>query len=124
MIGFRTAVTYAGLAFGLVAAGCAGTIPRTGTAGMGTTPVEGQWIDAQGVALSTFSGGQFVTVATDTGNRLSEGAYRMLDRQNVEISMTSLIRQTQTQVNCALVSPTQLNCTNTQGQNFVLTRRS
>ena len=31
--------------------------------------------DAQGTGLSTFSGGVFQTVATDTGQKLSEGSY-------------------------------------------------
>jgi len=86
------------------------------------TGVEGSWLDQQGVAVSRFNGGRFETVATDTGNRLAEGTYTYRDRQNVEISMRSLIRQTTSSVNCALVSPSQLNCTNSNGQQFTLTR--
>lgn len=87
------------------------------------SPVDGQWTDMQGVAISTFSGGAFQSVATDTGNKVSEGTYRMVGANNVEISMTSLIRQSQLRVNCMLASPTQLNCTNSTGQNFSLIRR-
>jgi len=119
MVTFRTSATFAGLASVLVVSGCVAGMPRSAE-----SAVEGQWVDAQGVAISTFSGGQFTTVATDTGNRLSEGTYRFRDSQNIDISMTSLIRQTQINVTCALVTPTQLNCTNAQGQNFVLRRRS
>lgn len=124
MVTFRKLASCAALASVLVVSGCAMVGPGPGSGPARQSGVEGQWMDAQGVAVSTFTGGAFQSVATDTGNRLSEGTYRYRDRSNVEISMTSLIRQTQTSVNCALVSPSQLNCTNTEGQNFVLTRRS
>ena len=35
--------------------------------------VEGSWIDAKGTGLSTFTGGKFATVATDTGQKLEIG---------------------------------------------------
>lgn len=88
-----------------------------------TTGVEGDWLDSQGVAISRFAAGTFETVATDTGNKLSEGTYRYQDQRTVEIQMTSLIRQTQSTVACQLVTQNQLNCTNSQGRRFTLTRR-
>jgi hypothetical protein len=86
--------------------------------------VEGDWVSTDGVAISRFNGGIFETLATDTGNKLAEGTYSQVDPSNVSISVTSLIRQTTTQVNCALVTPTQLNCTSSGGQQFSLVRRS
>ena len=76
-----------------------------------------------GVAISRFAGGVFETVATDTGNKLADGNYRYADNRTVEITVISLIRQTTTNVNCALANPSQLNCTSSTGQQFVLTRR-
>lgn len=86
--------------------------------------VEGSWVSTDGVSVSTFSGGTFVTTATDTGNKLAEGSYRHRDSRTVEITMTSLIRQTTSAVNCALVTPSQLNCTSATGAQFVLVRRT
>lgn len=86
--------------------------------------VDGSWIDAQGTGLSTFSRGAFQTVATDTGQKLSDGSYRMTGPNSVEISGTSLIRQSAISFNCLMVSTSQLNCTSATGQNFVLTRRA
>ena len=37
--------------------------------------------------------------------------------------MTSLVRNTQSKVNCALVTQSQLNCTTAEGAQFSLTRR-
>jgi hypothetical protein len=92
--------------------------------GLGRSPtVEGEWIDAQGTGLSTFSGGVFQTVATDTGQRLADGSYQMTDRNAVQINGTSLIRQSPISFNCLLASAQQLNCTSSTGQNFSLTRR-
>ncbi|RRI07854.1 hypothetical protein EH240_01030 [Mesorhizobium tamadayense] len=86
--------------------------------------VEGNWIDAKGTGLSTFAAGSFATVATDTGQKLSEGSYTMTGPTSVEIHGTSLIRQTPVSFNCLMISISQLNCTSASGQNFVLTRRA
>ena len=88
------------------------------------TGVEGTWIDAQGTGLSTISGGIFTTVATDTGQKLAEGSYQLTNPTSVQISGTSLIRQSPISFNCLLVSTSQLNCTSSAGQQFVLTRRA
>ncbi len=87
------------------------------------TGVEGEWLSSDGVAISRFNSGIFETIATDTGNKLADGSYSYLDQQTVTISVRSLIRQTTSAVNCAMVSPMQLNCTASSGQQFVLTRR-
>jgi hypothetical protein len=87
------------------------------------SPVEGAWIDAQGTGLSTFSGGVFQTVATDTGQKLSEGSY-VNSQNSVQINGTSLIRQSPISFNCLLVSTSQLNCTSSAGTQFVLTKRA
>ena len=111
-------------------AGCqnAGPPPmRGGPLGPGSLPTsgfEGEWLSTDGVAMSRFSGGIFETLATDTGNKLAEGTYTQVDPSTVAISVTSLIRQTTTQVNCALVTQTQLNCTSSAGQQFSLVRRT
>jgi len=86
--------------------------------------VEGSWIDAQGTGLSTLSGGVFTTVATDTGQKLAEGSYSLTSQTAVQINGTSLIRQSPIGFNCLLVSVSQLNCTSSAGQQFVLTRRA
>ncbi|WP_173932424.1 hypothetical protein [Chelativorans sp. Marseille-P2723] len=119
MVTFRLKATLFALTSALIISGCAGVAPRKAGPSL-----EGSWMDEQGVAISSFSNGQFVTVATDTGNRLSEGFYRFRDGQTIEISMRSLIRGTQTNVVCAAVTLSQLNCTNAEGQNFVLRRRT
>lgn len=117
-------------AIALVAAlaGCqmAGPPPRPGpmTPPPAQTGFEGDWMSTDGVAVSRFSGGIFQTMATDTGNKLAEGTYSQVDATTVSISVTSLIRQTTTQVNCALVTTTQLNCTSSTGQQFSLIKRA
>ncbi|MCY1666142.1 outer membrane lipoprotein Omp10 [Rhizobium sp. SL86] len=85
--------------------------------------VEGTWVDPNGI-VSTFQAGTFNTRSTDTNALLASGTYTQSSPTLVEISMTSLVRQTQSRVNCALVSPTQLNCTADSGAQFSLTRRS
>lgn len=88
------------------------------------TGVEGSWISTDGVAISNFRSGRFETLASDTGNRLAEGPYSHVDQNTVQIQVTSIIRQTTTTVNCAMVSTQQLNCTSSAGQQFSLMRRA
>ncbi|MGT2464367.1 hypothetical protein ACVOMV_00460 [Mesorhizobium atlanticum] len=108
----------------LAAAACTTTGPSGPPAAAAPKGVEGNWIDAKGTGLSTFAAGNFTTVATDTGQKLSEGSYTMTGPTSVEIHGTSLIRQTPVGFNCLMVSISQLNCTSASGQNFVLTRRA
>lgn len=112
------------VAAGALAACTTSPQPPPGAGGGMRSGVEGSWIDAQGTGLSTFTGGAFQTVATDTGQKLSDGSYRMTGPSSVEITGTSLIRQSPISFNCLMVSTSQLNCTSATGQNFVLTRRA
>lgn len=84
---------------------------------------EGEWMSTDGVAMSRLRGGAFETVAVDTGNKLATGSYHNTSATMVAISVTSIIRQTTSTVNCQLATPQQLNCTSSAGQQFVLVRR-
>ncbi len=86
--------------------------------------MEGDWIGTDGVAISRFSNGAFETIATDTGNKLAQGRYNFRDSRTIDITLTSLIRQTTSSVACTMVTPTQLNCTSATGNQFTLVRRS
>ena len=102
-------------------AGC--TTSGPGGTQASRNPVEGEWVSTDGVAVSRFTGGVFTTNATDTGNKLAEGSYRIGQDRTISIQGTSLIRQTPIAFNCLLANPEQLNCTNAAGQNFSLNRR-
>lgn len=121
----RILFTAAALAAVAALAGCQMT-ELQGPARIAVQPagVDGDWISTDGIAISRFRGGRFETVATDTGNKLAEGSYRYADARTVEISLRSLIRQTVTNVDCTLATRTQLNCTSSEGNRFVLVRRT
>lgn len=87
------------------------------------TGVEGAWVDPNGI-VSSFSGGTFTTRTTDTNQLLASGTYINISPTLVEINMTSLVRNTRSKVNCALVNPSQLNCTTAEGAQFSLARRA
>jgi hypothetical protein len=118
-------LTQATLALSMLAiAGCQSFQPvSTRPVEVRPAGIEGEWVGADGVAISSFQGGQMVSTATDTGNRLAEGTYLMRDAQTVDISFTSLIRQTQINATCALVTTSQMNCTSSTGAQFTLVRR-
>ncbi len=115
----------------LALAGCQGMGPGPGQMAsrpmiqapqMAASQVDGEWASTDGVAISRFSNGQFETVATDTGNRLAEGSYVDRGQGSVEITLTSLIRQTTSRVNCQMAGAGQLNCTGEAGNQFSLIR--
>ncbi|RIK83581.1 MAG: hypothetical protein DCC69_14085 [Hyphomicrobiales bacterium] len=118
------------VAVALALAGCQGIggPPRSGgpiaSAPPPSSGFNGDWMSTDGVAISRFNNGYFETLATDTGNKLAEGSYTQTGPTSVTISVTSLIRQTTTQVNCAMVTQTQLNCTSSAGSQFSLVRRA
>ena len=85
--------------------------------------VEGTWVDPNGI-VSTFQAGQFATRTTDTNQLLASGTYVNVSDRLVEINMTSLVRNTQSKVNCALATPNQLNCTTSTNAQFSLARQS
>ena len=117
---------FSAAALAAMSAGLVGCMAGGGPGGgplAAASGVEGEWLSTDGVAVSRFSGGVFQTTALDTGNKLADGSYQMVDDRTVAISVKSLIRQTTSSVNCALAAPTQLNCTSSTGQQFVLTRR-
>ncbi|WP_439271672.1 outer membrane lipoprotein Omp10 [Pseudochrobactrum sp. HB0163] len=87
------------------------------------TGIDGSWVDANGIT-SNFNGGIFETRTTDTNEKLAEGNYRYLSPRLVEIDMRSIVRGTISKVNCAQVTPSQLNCTTSTGAQFSLTRRA
>ncbi|WP_378948838.1 hypothetical protein [Mesorhizobium sp. ANAO-SY3R2] len=105
-------------------AGCSTSGPSGVPVGPAPTGVEGAWLDAKGTGLSTFQAGSFQTVATDTGQKLSDGTYIMTGANSVQINGTSLIRQSPISFNCLLISANQLNCTSSTSQQFTLTRRA
>lgn len=85
--------------------------------------IEGTWTDPNGL-ISTFQAGAFSTRTTDTNQMLATGSYANTSGNLYEISLTSLVQNKQSKVNCALVNPNQLNCTADSGAQFTLARRS
>lgn len=124
---FRTGVTFILAAAGLSA--CMSSPPPRYERSMSpppqasASPVDGGWADANGL-VSTFQAGNFNTRTTDgTNTLLASGNYIQKSDRLFEINMTSHVRNTQSRVNCALVTPSQLNCTSEAGGQFTLTRR-
>lgn len=85
--------------------------------------IEGTWTDPNGL-ISTFQAGSFSTRTTDTNQLLASGTYVNGSGNLYEISLTSLVQNKQSKVNCALVNPSQLNCTANSGAQFTLARKS
>ncbi|MDE1997014.1 MAG: hypothetical protein KGI75_31230 [Rhizobiaceae bacterium] len=84
--------------------------------------VDGNWTDSNGL-ISTFQAGTFTTHTTDSNTVLASGSYTSTSPSLIEINMTSLVRKTQSKINCAMVSPYQLNCTSDAGKQFSLNRQ-
>ena len=87
------------------------------------TTIEGNWTDPNGL-VSTFQAGNFNTRTTDTNQLLASGTYVKLPGNNLyAINMVSHVQNKQSKVNCAMISPQQLNCTADSGAQFSLIRK-
>lgn len=97
-----------------------------GPAGPGGAPaVEGSWASSDGAAIATFQNGAFINRAVDTGQAFTSGGrYTYAGGNQVSISYLSVVRQEPVNVNCLVVTPSQMNCTNNQGSQFSLFRRA
>jgi hypothetical protein len=94
------------------------------TAQTAPVTIEGNWTDPNGL-VSTFQAGNFNTRTTDTNQLLASGTYVKLPGNNLyAISMVSHVQNKQSKVNCAMISPQQLNCTADSGAQFSLTRKA
>lgn len=86
--------------------------------------IEGTWTDPNGL-ISTFQAGNFNTRTTDTNQLLASGTYVKASGNNLyAINMVSHVQNKQSKVNCAMISPQQLNCTADSGAQFSLARKS
>jgi hypothetical protein len=86
--------------------------------------IEGTWTDPNGL-MSTFQAGNFNTRTTDTNQLLASGTYIKGAGANLyQINMVSHVQNKQSKVNCAMISPQQLNCTADSGAQFSLNRKS
>jgi hypothetical protein len=116
-----------GIALGLVSitlASCVSAPPQRSMAPAAPQrpAVDGRWVDRNGI-VSTFQNGTFSTHSTDSNTLLASGNYSMISPTLIEINMTSLLRNTQSKVNCAMVSQSQLNCTTDSNNQFSLSRQ-
>ena len=100
--------------------------PRFGPGPGGGGPrVEGNWAPSDGRAIATFQNGAFVNRAVDTGQPFTAGGrYSYTGPNQVAISYTSVVRQTQVNVNCFFASAGQLDCSTADGAQFSLFRRA
>ena len=120
----RTGLVLVGAAVALAA--CVSPEPRQRAIAIAppvTNSVEGEWTDANGLT-STFTGGQFVTRTSDgTNTQMASGTYTVGADQIIQINLYSNVKKTSSLVNCALIGPSQLNCTTATGSQFTLSRR-
>lgn len=120
----------AGVALGLAATLAACTVaPSGGRIGAprqaASANIEGNWGSPDGAAIATFQNGAFTNRATDTGQSFTSGGrYSYTGPNQVAINYTSLVRNQQVAVNCLVVAPSQMNCTNASGNQFSLYRRA
>ncbi|WP_455474376.1 hypothetical protein [Bartonella sp. B30(2025)] len=85
--------------------------------------IDGKWVDENGI-ISSFYNGSFETRAADTQEKLSEGTYKYLTAQHVEIEIHSILRGTISKVNCVIShNKMELLCSSYTGLPFSLKRK-
>jgi hypothetical protein len=110
----------AALAVGAVVSSCQETARIDPSAGGGG--LAGNWAPDGGGYAASFDNGVFRTMATDTGNVISEGSYVALSASQVELRWQSRITSLPNTAQCVRPDPNQLNCTDQSGKAFTLRR--
>lgn len=105
-------------------AGCMSSSPSGRPPSMAAASgVDGDWVGADGVAISSLRAGQFSSRAANTGETLTNGTYTFRDQKTIDLDFFSIKSQQSTRATCILVDLNQMNCTLASGTQFVLTRK-
>ncbi|MGN6469254.1 MAG: hypothetical protein ACTHLC_06695 [Rhizobiaceae bacterium] len=124
MMNARIAASAAAIIVAAAIAGCQSAPDRPARIDVPTSPVDGEWIGSDGVAISSLHGGNFQSRSVQTGETLTQGTYKFRDQNTIDLSFYSVKTQQQTAAACLLATPDRMNCTLGNGTQFVLTRHS
>lgn len=103
----------------MLLAGCQ-TAKIDPTAGGGG--LAGRWAPDGGGYTAIFNNGSFQTLATDTGNVISQGSYLAQSVQQVDLNWTSNITGQPNSASCQRPNANLLTCTDAGGKAFTLRR--
>jgi hypothetical protein len=124
MMNARIAASAAFIIVTAAIAGCQSAPDRPAPVNVPSSPVDGEWIGSDGVAISSLYGGRFQSRSVQTGETLTQGTYDFRDQNTIDLSFYSVKTQQQTAAACLLATPNQMNCTLGNGTQFVLMRHS
>lgn len=110
----------AGLAATLTMASCANDEKIDPLAGGGG--LAGSWVSSDGVFTAELADGNFVSIANDTGETLSEGNYIVSSASAVVLSWRGRLSGQENSANCSRPGPNILNCVDAAGRSFTLNK--
>jgi hypothetical protein len=114
----------AGLALVMAAAALSGCQKDKINPTAGGGGLAGNWNPDTGGYTAQFDNGRFTTVASDTGNVISQGGYLAISEKQVDLNWTSNVTGSQNTATCTRPDLDTLNCTDGGGKTFVLRRAS
>jgi len=120
----RIAASAAAIVLVAAIAGCQSAPDRPARVDVPASPVDGEWMGTDGVAISSLYGGKFQSRSVQTGETLTQGSYKFRDQNTIDLSFYSVKTQQQTAAACLLAGPDKMNCTLGNGTQFVLTRHT
>ncbi len=124
MINARIAASAAAIVIVAAIAGCQSAPDRSAPIEVAKSPVDGEWMGTDGVAISSLYGGHFQSRSVQTGETLTEGSYKFRDQNTIDLDFYSARSKQRTSAACLLATPDQMNCTLASGTQFILTRHS
>lgn len=110
----------ASVCIALLAAGCVSSGPRL-TASNASSFVDGNWTFGDGQFRARFRGGAFNSVFLQTNEQVSAGEYTVTGNR-VNLRWVSFRDRSERNATCRLSTATQLTCTQSTGQSFVMTK--
>jgi hypothetical protein len=85
------------------------------------SPMDGTWASTDGIFYANFQGGSFTSRFTQTNEVLAQGSYSVTG-QNVSMQWLSVATQQQRSANCRFANASRVQCQQTGGGSFTLTR--
>jgi hypothetical protein len=85
------------------------------------SPMDGTWASTDGIFYANFQGGSFTSRFTQTNEVLAQGSYSVTG-QNIAMQWMSVATQQQRSANCRFANSNRVQCQQTGGGSFTLTR--
>lgn len=86
--------------------------------------LSGDWVSSDNVFTASFSNGNFLAVANDTGGKISEGSYFVTSAAAIQLNWRGVVSGANNSASCKRPNAETLICTDAGGKTFTLIKKT